>query len=800
MTGYTVRLGDSTQTWLTGGKGANLGALITAGLPVPEGFVVTTAAYRDFIDDAGLAEAGPERLRELIPRSEIPDRIAGPIRAAYAHLGSPPVAVRSSGTAEDLATASFAGQHDTFLNIAGADAVLIAVRNCWASLWTPRAVAYRQQHCWDERGLALAVVIQRMIDADWAGVMFTADPVSGRRDRIVVEAVRGLGEALVSGEASGRQCVIDKATHKPVSGEPAIPGLALTELVTLGLEAEQLFGAPQDIEWTYCDGHCALVQARPITALPDEPVDTPSKPERTRKPRVDFSVTADHMPYPPFPMDVSLVFRPLLRAVLDGIRAAGFAVPSLQEVLVEIEDGVVQIVPPRVRPTWRVVLGVPAVVPKVLRLAGTKTTTWRARSDETLVRLATCLDAANLSGLDDQELLGRAREMIRTVGALMPSRFGIVMRGTMTEQIAKLLLGWAVGRRRADGLLIDLMADIPCVTTAANADLERIAATVRSTPELREVYLAEEPADIAGRLRGSAPGRALLGEVDAHLSRYGFREMSIITVGLPPLRDAPWIVHGIIKGLARLEENPDRKASDRLAHGRSELASERGLRARLLRRVIVRPLDSARACTGFREDSYYLIVMSLAVTRRVLLEFGRRLVERGILANADDIAYLELDELGALSPSGPRQIVERRRTARAASLDHYTAVPAEFLGPHDGDDRVHGAPASRGKFVGPVRVIHDETEFATLEAGEVLVCPYTNPIWTPLFSVAGAVVVDSGGVASHAAIVARERGIPAIMGTANGTRVLTDGQRVLVDADRGIVAPIGGGDITNTPV
>ncbi len=382
----------------------------------------------------------------------------------------------------------------------------------------------------------------------------------------------------------------------------------------------------------------------------------------------------------------------------------------------------------------------------------------------------------------------------------MPSRFGIVMRGTVTEQIARLLLGWAVGRRRAGGLHIDLMADIPCVTTAANADLERIAATVRSTPELREVYLAEEPADIAGRLRGSAPGRALLDEVDAHLSRYGFREMSIITVGLPPLRDAPWIVHGIIKGLARLKENPHRKTGDRLAHGRSELASERGLRARLLRRVIVRTLDSARAGTGFREDSYYLIVMSLAVTRRILLEFGRRLVERGILADADDIAYLELDELGALSPPGPRQIVERRRTARAASLDHYTAVPAEFLGPNDGDDRVHGTPASRGKFVGPVRVIHDETEFATLEAGEVLVCPYTNPIWTPLFSVAGAVVVDSGGAASHAAIVAREHGIPAIMGTANGTRILTDGQRVLVDADRGIVTPIGAGDMANAPV
>jgi pyruvate,water dikinase len=181
MAGYTARLGESTDVGSMGGKGSNLSALIAGGFPVPDGFVVIAEGYREFIDATGLADASPDRIREAIPRLDIPEHIAGQILAAYADLGSPPVAVRSSGTAEDLAGASFAGQHDTYLNIVGADAVLIAVRNCWASLWTPRAVEYRQRLSWDERGLALAVVIQRMVDAEWAGVMFTADPVSGRR-------------------------------------------------------------------------------------------------------------------------------------------------------------------------------------------------------------------------------------------------------------------------------------------------------------------------------------------------------------------------------------------------------------------------------------------------------------------------------------------------------------------------------------------------------------------------------------------------------------------------------------------
>lgn len=793
MTDYTARLGDSLDVSSAGGKGANLSAMMSAGMPVPRGYVVTTRAYLDFIDAAGLAQCDAGRLHDLILRADIPETIAVQIRAAYTDLDSASVAVRSSGTAEDLADASFAGQHDTFLDVDGADAVLLAVRECWASLWTPRAIAYRERSSWDERSLAIAVVVQKMIHAEYAGVMFTADPVSGSLDRIVIEAVRGLSDALVSGEASGRHCVVDKATGTVISGGSLIPDSALKQLAVLGRAAEDHFGAPQDIEWTYLDNAIALVQARPLTGLAEkQDGGTAKRPETRRKRRstIDFSITADHMPYPPFPMDAALVFRPAVAAVLRGIVAGGFDVPPLDEVVVEIDDGVVQIVPPRLQPRPRAVWQAPVVAPKLVRLIRTPTSTWRARADSIVRKRAIELDGQDLSNRTDNELVELCRGLVHDLGTLMPSRFGIVIRGMIAELLMARLLRVAVGAH-AESVHADLMLNVPSVTSAANADLERIAALVRCDPGLRDVYLNRAASDIPATLRRSAAGRAILKEVDTHLHTYGFRELSIITVGLPAVRDAPWVVHGIITGLTRRRTASIRSADDRLQQARSVLASIHGLRGLVLRRPIAGLLRAARSAAELREDSYYLIVTVMAVVRRILCELAHRLVERGILAAVDDIAYLEFDELEALSAQGAQLTVERRKAARVAALDHYTAVPAHLLEPRGDRDGVRGVPASRGRFVGPVRIVHDETEFATLEPGDVLVCPYTNPIWTPLFSIAGAVVTDTGGMASHAAIVAREHGIPAIMGTGNASQVLNDGQRVLVDADSGIVVPIG---------
>ncbi|TQM11981.1 PEP/pyruvate-binding domain-containing protein [Pseudonocardia kunmingensis] len=798
MADYTLPLSrvGPRETALVGGKAAGLGALITAGFPVPDGFVVTTAAYRDFLETTGLAGLPARELHTRIPREPVPDRIVAAVRAAAAGLHGP-VAVRSSGTAEDLADASFAGQHDTYLGVDGEQAVLAAVRDCWASLWTPRAVAYRERYGWDESDLALAVVVQEMVDAEWAGVLFTADPVSGRRDHVVVEAVRGLGESLVSGTATGEHLVADKATGRTVSGSVAVPGAA--ELVRIGRDVEAAFGAPQDIEWAWAAGRFQLVQARPLTALPDEPV-VPDAPPRGRRrssrrrgtrPSQIHGMAADHMPFPPFPMDTSLFLRPAIRAILTATRSAGLAMPTLEETVVEIDDGVVQLVPPPgVRLTGRAVTGLPRALPSLVRLLRTSTTGWRERSECTLVALCRRVDAADLRGLSDHELLEQVDALLSTMGGLMPSRFGAVPRGALAGVLSERLLAAAVGRERAGTMHAELMSAVPCVTTSANAALERLAATVRADPELLAAYCEEEPARVAERLRGSAAGRALLADVDAYLREFGFREMSIFTVGLPPLRETPEVAHGMIKGLAR-GRPAEVDAATRLARARAELADARGLRARLLAPVVRRLVDAARTSAGFREDSHYQLVMTLAVARRVVLELGRRFCERGLLDAPDDIAYLERAEVTGLPPAAVRETVERRKAARRAALPGYSLIRAEPGAPVGDDGEVRGTPASRGSAVGPVRVVHDESEFANLQDGEVLVCPYTNPTWTPLFALASAVVVDAGGAASHAAIVAREHGIPAVMGTGNGTRVLTDGQRVVVDGNAGTVVHAG---------
>ncbi|MEQ4208954.1 PEP/pyruvate-binding domain-containing protein [Actinopolymorpha sp. B9G3] len=833
MVTYVRRLdsADTCDVTLAGGKGAGLAELIRAGFPVPAGFVVTTNAYTDFLGanalaSSELAGSHADQLRDRISTGPVPGAIADAIRDAYRELGSGPVAVRSSGTAEDLADASFAGQHDTYLDVTGEESVLTAVRDCWASLWTPRAVAYRAQNGWDERGLALAVVVQTMVDAEWAGVTFTANPVSGRRDRLVIEAVRGLGEALVSGEATGHHLEVDKGTGQLVDSaesppSPLPPGL-LDELVKLGTRVEEAFGRPQDIEWAYAEERCALVQARPLTALPDAPDaggesegpprrqsrgPQPAADQRDRKGRwgsrrrrrgPDYQIAADHVPYPPFPMDLGLSLRPAVGAILDGLRSAGFTTPDVDDVLVEIDDGVVQVVPPRIRPTARALIRTPAALPKLIAALRVRPTDWLARCHATLVPLVERIEAEDLTALSDRELLDRVRELRQVQGELVLTRFSSIVPWVLpADRVLATVLRLAVGRGRSEQLHTDLLSGIPSVTRAASQELDRLAATIHRSPDLSRTY-AETPAeDVPERLRETEPGRALLDEIDAYLRRFGFRQIAQPLAGFPPLRETPAAVHGMLKGHA--PAMADRRptvatAQDdaaRAGRARADLAGGK-VRTRVFGPLALKLTDAVRTGTSVREDSHFhLFMVACAAIRRVLLDLGRRYVERGLLTDARDIFYLELDEVTTPQDVQVGAAVARRKAAREAALATYTVVPAELLGsPTPAAGAIHGTPASRGTVVGPVRIIRDETDFGRLAPGDVLVCRYTNPAWTPLFSLASAVVTDAGGAASHAAIVAREYGIPAVMGTGDATRVLTDGQLVRVDGDNGTVVRV----------
>src|SRR6266550_18131 len=273
---------------VAGGKGANLGELIGAGFPVPDGFVITTTAYALAAEAAGVAPDAPASARVRLVASPVPVAIADAVRDAYRALRSPSVAVRSSATAEDLPEASFAGQQDTILGVAGEDALLDAVRKCWASLWNERAVAYRETHGVDRNGLRLAVVVQRMVDAESAGVLFTADPITGRRHRAAIDAVAGLGERLVAGAVNPDHFLVDprNGTGLEWHGD-VLTDAQLRALAAMGARVEDHYGRPQDIEWAIArDGKLWLLQSRDITTLYPLPANAPD-PDRDL--RVYFS-------------------------------------------------------------------------------------------------------------------------------------------------------------------------------------------------------------------------------------------------------------------------------------------------------------------------------------------------------------------------------------------------------------------------------------------------------------------------------------------------------------------------------
>ena len=358
-----------------GGKGASLGELLRAGFPVPPGFVLTTAAYDRFVAASGLHAQLTAELSELhsgdaaelhqaFLSAAVPDEIAEAARAAYRALGGGAVAVRSSATAEDLTSATFAGQQETFLGVAGEEALLQAVRACWASLWSERAVAYRRQRGVDHTAIKMAVVVQRLVPAEVAGVLFTANPVTGARDEIVVDASPGLGEAVVAGQVTPDHYVIHKdglriaqrsvgrreVVIRPRSGggierirpgvsdsAAALPDEEIRQLARLGMAIEQHYGAPQDVEWARADGHTYVVQARPITTL--APSRRAATPRRRRRPPIP-NFTGEIFPIRPYPLDLTTHTSTVLKAIGDAMAAPlGVKFPTVEQ-LMEVHDGV----------------------------------------------------------------------------------------------------------------------------------------------------------------------------------------------------------------------------------------------------------------------------------------------------------------------------------------------------------------------------------------------------------------------------------------------------------------------------
>ena len=821
-----VARGDVAQA---GGKGANLGELTRAGFPVPAGFVVTTLAYRRFVEqnhlsqviDQELGSGSGAAIREAFERSPIPSDVAAAVADAYRRLGGGPVAVRSSATAEDLEEAAFAGQQETYLGISGGDELLQAVRNCWASLWTDRAIAYRRRLGFDRSPVELAVVVQRMVPAATAGVMFTANPVTGERPETVIDASPGLGEAVVSGLVTpdhfalrprifppgwrivefspGKREVIIRSGRESgtqrergeVSQEarPSLSGAELNRLADIGRRIAEHYRAPQDIEWAIANGELWIVQARPLTALPE------AGRRPGRKALTFAAIVAEMVPGRPYPLEESTWgFERGFTALLGPVLRLMGLEPH-PEYVFEKRGGVVVRLSGRlpVRLTLRVLLA-----PLRLVRTGRRYDASHWKADPllaTLVSQARQLESCEVEALSWSELLGQITLGVEVAGLAGELRCRYLAPRFLEIGLLRLLV-LLLGEGASFGTL--LFTGQETRTIEANRRLAHLAALARSQPRLVEHFRHYSGPRLWERLQHEPAAAGFLEEFLRFLAEYGHRETGgTLQLSQPTWKEKPEVVLDIIKGLASEELDEGLEQNDWVVV-RDRLLAHQLLRPAPLRKAFLHLLTGARRFPLIREDTRFYGTMVLPVLRKTVNEMARRLVQAGVLDDPHDIFHLEFGELAALSEHPPtdrqrkelRERVATRQAARSA-LESVPLVPPRFFERRDpGGGKgalVRGTPGSPGQAEGTVRVIASSTEFGTLLDGEILVAPFTNPAWTPLFARAKAVVVDTGGATSHAAIIAREYRIPAVMATGDGTRKLVTGMRVRVDGGAGAV-------------
>ncbi|HET8661670.1 MAG TPA: rifamycin-inactivating phosphotransferase [Micromonosporaceae bacterium] len=849
---------DQTQVAVVGGKGAHLGGLSRIeGIRVPAGFCVTTDAFRQVMAEARSIDGQLDRLSRLDPddreairalSAEIRQRIEGvaipgdlatAVTGALARLGEHAAyAVRSSATAEDLPTASFAGQQDTYLNVVGPAAVLQHVGRCWASLFTERAVSYRLRNGFDHRKVHMAVVVQQMVFPDAAGVLFTADPVTGNRKVATVDAGFGLGEALVSGlvnpdvfkvrdgEVVTRAVATKKrAVHAlPAGGtqvlpvdpqrqeQPALTDAQVVRLVQLGRRIEAHFGRPQDIEWCLVDGDFQIVQSRPVTTL--FPIPEAGDTEN----HVYLSVGHGQMMIDPMkPLGVSV----WQLTALAPMREAGgrlfvdvtrhLASPASRAGLLELAGRS----DPLVRDALETVLDRGDLVPTLPDggpggppVGGGSTpietdpaivTELVERSQASIAALRR--DIATLTGPALFDFLLEAfQEHKRVLGD--PLSMQAIMAGMeATWWLNDRLREWLGERNAADTLTLSAPGN---VTSQMGLALLDVADVVRPYPQVVAFLQNVGDEGFLDELPKLAGGTEARDAIEAYLDRYGMRCVGEIDITRPRWRERPTTLVPVILDNIRLFEPG--AAERRVEQGRQEARrKEQDVLSRL--RALPdgerkagetkRMIDRVRTFIGYREYPKYGIVSRYLVYKQALLAEAERLVQASVLAEKEDIFYLTFAELHGVVRT--QQVDDGLIQQRKDAFRWYHALTPPRVLTSDGEAIVGayrrdgvpagalvGLPVSAGTVEGRARVILDLAQ-ADLEAGDILVTTYTDPSWSPLFVAVTGLVTEVGGLMTHGAVIAREYGLPAVVGVVDATRLIRDGQRIRVHGTAGYV-------------
>jgi phosphoenolpyruvate synthase/pyruvate phosphate dikinase len=849
---------DETQVALAGGKGAHLGELSRVeGIQVPAGFCVTTDAFRRIMaapawpgDQLGrLSRLDPgdrqairalsAEVRRAVAEIVIPADLAAAITRAVTALGRETAcAVRSSATAEDSPTASFAGQQDTYLNVVGPAAVLGHVSRCWASLFTERAVTYRLRGGLDSRPVRMAVVVQRMVFPQAAGILFTADPVTGNRKVVSVEASFGLGEALVAGLVNpdvyqvrdgavvARAVAAKKLASyaRPAGGthelavdparqeQPALTDAQVVRLAALGRRIEAHFGRPQDIEWCLAGDEFQVVQSRPITTLFPVPaagdhgnhvyisVGHQQMMTDAMKP-LGLSVWQLTTPRPMAEaggrlfVDVTrLLGSPATRA--GFLTVAGRSDPLLEDALQAILDRG-DFIPalPDEGPGGPPAGGAPAPIETDPAIV----TELIERSQASIATLKRDIQGKTGPALLDF-ILADFQELRRI---LFDPRSHQVFMSAMDAswQLNEKLQEWLDEKNAVDTLTQSVPNN---VTSEMGLALLDVADAIRPHPELVAFLEHAKDENFLDELPALPGGRAARDAIAAYLDKYGMRCVGEIDITKPRWSEHPATLVPMILGNVKNFEPG--AGGRRFALGRQKAwEKEQELLTRLRAlpdgrqkaEEAKRMIDRIRTFIGYREYPKYFMISRYFVYKLALLDEADRLVQAGVLDEREDIFYLRLSEFRDVVAANQADdgLIRQRKDAHRS----YQALTPPRVLTSDGEavtgayrragvpaGALTGLPVSAGTVEGRARVILDMAD-ADLEAGDILVTAYTDPSWTPAFVAITGLVTEVGGLMTHGAVIAREYGLPAVVGVEQATRLIRDGQRIRVHGTDGYV-------------
>jgi len=857
---------DQTKLALVGGKGANLGELSRIeGLRVPDGFCVSTKAFARAVGNAPAVRAGLERLSALKPNERsaigelsgelrriieaiaIPDDVQDEVSRAIARLGDKDAyAVRSSATAEDLPTASFAGQQDTYLNVIGTNEILRSISRCWASLFTDRAVAYRLQNGFDHRQVELAVIVQRMIVPHAAGILFTADPVSSHRKLTTIDASFGLGEALVSGKVNadvykvrGGKVVDKKVSTKTLAilarpdggtmeyaigaerqNAQTLTDEQILQLERIGRTIEAHFRCPQDVEWCLTGGNFSIVQSRPITTL--YPIPEPGDGGN----HVYVSVGHQQMMTDAMrPLGLSLfqlnaphMFKAGGRLFVDVTKALaspagrenlldvlGQSDPLIRDALVtllERGDFIVESTSSDVGPHGRIKSSRGLSAADILARVGDEPGMVRGlieRCEAGLEALQRKIRDKSGSVLfdvivEDYQQLKATLFDSRNLAAITA---GINASAWINEH----MMEWLGEKNAADAIAQSVPDNI---TSEMGLALLDVADVIRPWPGV-VAYLQQATDDtFLEGLENLEGGREARNALAAFLGKYGMRCAGEIDITRARWRERPSTLVPLILG--NVKTFPPGAGKQKFEQGRQEsLKKERELLERLKslpdgeRKAAEtkQMIDLIRAFMGYREYPKYAYVNRYDVYRQALLREAEGLVRAGVLDAKEDIYDLRFEELHEVVRTGQleRGFLRQRKEEflRFAKLTPPRVITSDgeiMVGRYKREnlpaDAIVGLPVSSGVVEGRARVLF-KMEDAELGEEDILVTPFTDPSWTPLFVSIKGLVTEVGGLMTHGAVIAREYGLPAVVGLERATQLIKDGQRIRVNGTDGYV-------------